>query len=113
VVTAAAMLGAALSGCGGGGVPTDQQNVGPAIQGPLELTDCTDWNAASLSERLGTVREIREFAGGPSGSPGLTGATLDDEDAYDLFENYCANEFARGFKLYKLYERAAAFGGPQ
>ena len=36
---------------------------------------------------------------------------LDDEKAYDLFDSYCENEFARGFKLYKLYARAAAFSG--
>jgi hypothetical protein len=36
---------------------------------------------------------------------------IDDKDAYNLFNRYCEHEFARGFKLYKLYERAAAFTG--
>ena len=36
---------------------------------------------------------------------------LDDSKAYDLLDNYCKNTFARGFKLYKLYERAASFSG--
>jgi hypothetical protein len=36
---------------------------------------------------------------------------LDDARAYKVLESYCANSFARGFKLYKLYERAAAFVG--
>jgi hypothetical protein len=36
---------------------------------------------------------------------------LDDERAYELLQSYCAHYFARGFKLYKLYERAAAFVG--
>jgi len=31
--------------------------------------------------------------------------------AYKVLESYCKNYFARGFKLYKLYERAAAFVG--
>ena len=39
------------------------------------------------------------------------GPVLDDERAYNLLQGYCANRFARGFKLYKLYERAAAFVG--
>ena len=41
------------------------------------------------------------------------GATLEDKQAYDLFQGYCAQTFARGFKLYKLYGRAAGFAGVQ
>ena len=36
---------------------------------------------------------------------------LSEERAFDLFEATCANEYARGFKLYKVYGRGAAFGG--
>jgi hypothetical protein len=36
---------------------------------------------------------------------------LDDQQAYDLLNSYCEADFARGFKLYKLYPRAAAFSG--
>jgi hypothetical protein len=36
---------------------------------------------------------------------------LDDKQAYELFNNYCKEDLARGFKLYRLYERAAAFTG--
>ena len=36
---------------------------------------------------------------------------LDDDRTYTLMQSFCANHFARGFKLYKLYERAAAFVG--
>jgi hypothetical protein len=74
--------------------------------------DCTDWKRASLMQRYGTIKEIRDFAGGPVGSePGGHGATLPDDKAYKLFERSCAHYYARGFKLYKLYTRAAAFGG--
>jgi hypothetical protein len=56
------------------------------------------------------VRQLRAFAGGPTGeSPGQRGATLDDDLAYRLLENNCSKDYARGFKLYKLYTRAAAF----
>jgi hypothetical protein len=34
---------------------------------------------------------------------------LPDDDAYDLMEKYCGNEYARAFRLYKLYARASAF----
>jgi hypothetical protein len=75
------------------------------------FVDCTDWRKATPTERSGTVDAIRRFAGGPTGTPGREGATLPDDTAYDLFERACRNDFARHFKLYKLYTRAAALGG--
>jgi hypothetical protein len=59
------------------------------------------------------VFQLRKFAGGPVGSSAgiQKGPVLEDGRAYSLLESYCARYFARGFKLYKLYERAAAFVG--
>jgi hypothetical protein len=74
---------------------------------PLRLADCSDWRNADTAERLGTVRVIREFAGGPTGSPAGYGATLPNEQAYRLFQGYCSASFASAFRLYKLYTRAA------
>jgi len=106
---------AALLGCGDGDTSAEeaQEQFGVNLGVPIQLADCTDWNEGSVDERLGTIRQIREFAGGPSGSPAGHGTTLPDEDAYELFENYCDEQFAGGFKLYKLYTRAAALGGLQ
>jgi hypothetical protein len=109
LAAAIALVGAALAGCGGG---QPNQNVGgPDIGVPVRLADCTDWKQATVSERLGTVHELREFAGGATGSPAGHGATLDDEKAFDLLDHECQPEFASAFKLYKLYTRAAAFSG--
>ena len=108
---------AALAGCGGdeGGapsVPVQGLDVGQSIS----LADCDDWKQASTEQRLGTIRELRNFAGGPvvgssPDQPHGSGSVLDDSKAYDLLDNYCKNELARGFKLYKLYQRAASFSG--
>jgi hypothetical protein len=59
------------------------------------------------------VLELREFAGSAVGSSAgiQKGPVLSDGRAYKLLQSYCANYFARGFKLYKLYERAAALIG--
>ena len=38
---------------------------------------------------------------------------LDDAQAYQLLDRYCSKGFARGFRLYLLYTRAAAFAGRQ
>lgn len=106
---AIALLGAGLSGCSGsGGAPPEQG--GARIGTPVRLADCTDWRRADVRERFGTIRDLRDFAGGPVGSPAGHGATLDDDKAYKLFQNYCREDFALHFKLYKLYTRAAAFG---
>ena len=102
----------AVAGCGGGddsGEVVGQQ--GPQLAEPINLADCRDWNAGSAEERLGTIRGIREFLGSPVPGTGASREALDDEQAYDLFEGWCANEFARGFRLYKLYARAQAFAG--
>ena len=61
---------------------------------------------------MGTIHDLKEFAGGPVGTGRLHGNVLDDEDAYRVLQGWCKNSFARGFKLYKLYVRAAAFSGP-
>jgi hypothetical protein len=104
------------AGCGSGSSTQPQVGVGPNVGQPINLADCGDWNQANTEQRLGTIKELRGFAGGPvvgndASSPSGTGSVLDDEKAYELFENYCKADFARGFKLYKLYERAAAFTG--
>jgi hypothetical protein len=99
---------AALAGCGGDSQPV-QEGIGNGQA--LQLGDCTDWNSSSVDQRLETIAQLKNFAGGPVGNIDARGAVLDDDDAYDLMEADCEPEYARGFKLYKLYVRAAAFSG--
>jgi hypothetical protein len=96
---------ALLAGCGeeDAAPPADSQV--PGLE--ARAADCREWNEASAEVRLATIEAIRRFEGGPT--TGARGATLPDEEAYELFEGWCSNEFARHFKLYKLYARAAAF----
>jgi hypothetical protein len=116
IAAVSALFAAAIAGCGGGPNTTPQIDVGPNVGQSIALADCNDWNQANTEQRLGTINQLKDFAGGPvvgnnANSPSGTGAVLDDKQAYDLFQNYCKESFARGFKLYKLYERAAAFAG--
>lgn len=115
---AVALLAAtvAVGGCGGGSSTQPQVDVGPNVGQPISLADCNDWKQANTEQRLGTIKQLKDFASGPivgnnASSPSGTGAVLDDKDAYNLFNRWCEQSFARGFKLYKLYERAAAFTG--
>jgi len=112
VLAAAAVLICSVFalGCGGSDAAGTASGSGPRIGVALRLADCDDWNQADVSERLGTVEQLADFAGGPTGSPGGRGTTLSDERGYEVMQNWCRdNDFARGFKLYKLYIRAAAF----
>lgn len=66
-----------------------------------------------MQQRHGALKRLHKFASSPIGSSQdrKYGPTLSDSRAYRLFDSLCAKHFARAFKLYKLYERAAAFLG--
>jgi hypothetical protein len=110
-IAAILAAGVVLAGCGEDAAPPEDFNSGQILGDELRLADCRDWEDSANADQLEAVREIREFAGGPVGSGGGRGAVLDDEDAYELFEGWCGNDYARAFKLYKLYVRSAAFSG--
>jgi len=73
--------------------------------------DCTDWNDASVEQRQIIVDALAKTEGRPT--TGAVGATLPDKEAYDLLDRACVDEFARAFKLYKVYVRGAAFQSAQ
>jgi hypothetical protein len=104
-----------LGGCGGssGSKETREADVLAPGVGSVRSADCRDWKKGSVAQRRSTVVELRKFAGGPVGSSAgiKNGPVLDDDRAYRVLQSYCVRYFARGFKLYKLYERAAAFVG--
>lgn len=104
----------AVAGCGGVSAASDRtENPQAASVGSVRQADCTDWKNGSDDQRQTMVYYLRKFAGGPVGSSASikTGPVLDDDRAYRILESYCSKYFARGFKLYKLYEHAAAFVG--
>ena len=71
------------------------------------LAQCSDWNEGSDEEKLATIADIRAQLS-QSGSDGPT-PQLSDDAAYELLERTCANDYAAGFRLYKIYARGAAF----
>jgi hypothetical protein len=106
---------ALLGGCGGSSSskePTEELPRAPGV-GSVKSADCRDWKRGTVEQRRSTVVQLRKFAGGPVGSSAgiQNGPVLDDGRAYRVLASYCKRYFARGFKLYKLYERAAAFVG--
>ena len=119
-VAALACCGALLAGCGGssdaacadaGAAAQREPDAGRRDGAAGELRALAA--AAANSNGETPSLNLRKFAGGPVGSSKVlkVGRVLDDGRAYKVLESWCKNYFARGFKLYKLYERAAAFVG--
>jgi hypothetical protein len=100
---------ALATACGdsGGADPGSSALGDSGVKLTVREASCTDWNDASVDERQVIVDSLAEFE---SGEPtGTVGRTLPDDEAYALFDRACDEEYARAFKLYKVYVRAAAF----
>lgn len=110
--TAAAVAAAlALAACGEDAAPATEEDVAGVGQqrggSVAALAQCTDWNEGTEEEKAATVVDIRAQLN-QAGADGPT-PSLPEDEAYDLFERACANDYAAGFRLYKVYARAAAF----
>lgn len=107
-LAAAAGLGACGQSTAGTEDDETTAGVGQVRAGSVApLAQCTDWNEGSEAEKLATVTEIKAQLN-QAGADGPT-PDLPDEEAYDFFERVCAQDYAAGFRLYKVYARAAAF----
>jgi len=112
---AALLCSAALAGgCGsssrtGERIPQSSLDVGESVRSDT----CEQWEHGSEAQRSGTLIRLRRFAGSPVGSSASlkNGPVLDDGRARKILNSFCSRPFARAFKLYKLYTRAAAFVG--
>ena len=108
---------ALIAGCGGGPDTQPQVDVGPNVGQPISLADCNDWNQANTEQRLGTIKQLKDFAGGPIVGNNASVSVRDGARSWTTRTPTTSStataqqSFARGFKLYKLYERAAAFTG--
>jgi hypothetical protein len=104
------LIAGALVGCGGDSTGQDSpaQGVGEPVGGSVaSLAQCRDWNAGTEAQKQATIADIRSSLTPQSQEE--SGTSLSDERAYELFEHSCAEDWAQGFELYKLYARAAAF----
>ena len=88
-----------VAGCGGQPAPAEPFGVA------LQVADCDDWRASSPQERQSAIDQLENAVAGPR----KDGNTLPDDVAYNTLDARCRPELARGFLLYQLYIRAAAF----
>jgi hypothetical protein len=105
VAPAAALAG---SGCGSDASAGQETELGPLRAGSVAaLAQCSDWTQGSKEQKVATVQDIRDMVN-QTGTVEPT-TDLDDEDALALLDRACENDFASGFRLYKLYTRGSAF----
>lgn len=82
--------------------------VGEVLAGSVaSLVECRDWNEADEGQRLATIEDVRSQQ--HPEDPGVEEPALTDEEAAELFDTACEPDYAQGFRLYKLYARAAGF----
>ncbi len=111
---ALAML--ALAGCSGdddgsAARTTTERKVKPLgemLAGSVApLAQCKDWVGGPRDRKLATIDDIRGQVS--RRDTGVSTPPLSDEEALGLFDRACANRYARSFRLYVLYARAAGY----
>ncbi len=110
----AAALALAFAGCGDDKVETERVAreravpLGELLAGSVApLAQCKDWVGGARVRKLATIDDIRNQVSRPD--TGVSSPALSDQEALGLFDRACANGYARGFRLYVLYARAAGF----
>jgi len=73
----------------------------------LQSARCAHWQEAGARRRDAVVATLAQVVGGPT--PYGRATTLPADVAHQLFDRTCTRHYARGFLLYELYTRAAAF----
>jgi hypothetical protein len=107
-VAAAAGVAAALAlpACGGEEPPAEPlgQKLGGSV---ATLANCGDWAGGARARKLATIADIRNQVN--RDDTGVEAPPLSDDEAMRLFDRRCAASYARGFRLYVLYARAAGW----
>ena len=98
-----------LAACGGDSEDESEATaLGEVRVGSVaQFAQCRDWDSGTREERLATIDDIREQINLQDSN--VKTPELSDEAAYELFESTCREDFAGGFRLYKVYARAAGF----
>lgn len=110
-VVALALAAPVLAGCGVEAAiapgPGDETEL--LGERPGRLT-CLDWRSGTEAERRGTIEQLSMLAGA-NANPQDVGPNrvLSEDRAYEALDSTCSTELARGFLLYDIYNRGAAF----
>lgn len=107
-LAAAAALGACGSSGGDGDEPRRAEPLGPKLGGSVAtMAACKHWAGGSRERKLATIADIRNQVS--RDDTGIEAPPLSDTEAVALFDGECAQPYAKGFRLYVLYARAAGW----
>jgi hypothetical protein len=70
-----------------------------------QLAQCRDWISGTEAEKLATIEDIRGQVN--RRDTGIDAPPLTDDEAMEVFDATCAQDYAQGFRLYLIYARAA------
>lgn len=110
---AAVAIAAAVAGCGEQDPVTTTgygtEGVGMVRAGSsAALAQCRDWLVATDEQKQQSIDDIYNQLN-QAGADGPTPDIPDDDEAGEFFDRACSYDYARGFRLYKIYARYAAF----
>ena len=105
---AIAAVAAALGVAACGDEPRKAEPLGKKLGGSVAtLVNCGDWSGGPRERKLATIADIRNQVN--RDDTGIETPPLSDSEALRLFDRECANTYARSFRLYVMYARAAGW----
>ena len=105
---AALAAAAALAACGADETAPKPEPLGKKLGGSVaSLANCRDWASGARDRKLATIADIRSQVN--RDDTGIETPPLSDTEAMRLFDRECAQPYARSFRLYVIYARAAGW----
>lgn len=106
---AAALATAVAVGLGACGERAEKaEPLGAKLGGSVApLANCADWKGGARERKLATIEDIRRQVS--RDDTGIESPPLSDAEAMQLFDRECARAYARSFRLYVVYARAAGW----
>jgi hypothetical protein len=103
-----AAVAAALGVAACGDEPRKAEPLGKKLGGSVAtLVSCGDWAGGPRDRKLATIADIRNQVN--RDDTGIETPPLSNSEALRLFDRECAKSYARGFRLYVMYARAAGW----
>ena len=98
---------AALAGCGSAS-DEPPKPLGKTIGGSVApLANCGDWAGGARERKVATIADIRSQVS--RDDTGVDAPPLSNSEAMRLFDRECSKSYARSFRLYVIYARAAGW----
>ena len=106
---AAAAAALCIAACGStASDETPAKPLGKPLGGSVApLASCGDWNGGARERKLATIADIRSQVNRTD--TGVDSPPLSNSEAMRLFDRECARSYAKSFRLYVIYARAAGW----